>query len=134
MTPQELNFAYKVRHALDENAAELPAAITENLARARKTAMSRKRNGAPLTVLAANSALAGRTGNWFDAPVGWLGRMGMAIPVAVLALGLVGIYQFEQERRIRNTAEIDAAVLADELPLSAYLDHGFNAYLAERDD
>jgi hypothetical protein len=26
-------------------------------------------------------------------------------------------------------AELDAAVLADELPLTAYLDHGFNAYL-----
>jgi hypothetical protein len=26
-------------------------------------------------------------------------------------------------------AELDAAVLSDELPLTAYLDHGFNAYL-----
>jgi len=45
---------------------------------------------------------------------------------------LVGIYQYEQQRRIAETAEIDAAVLSDELPLSAYTDHGFNAYLAKR--
>jgi hypothetical protein len=30
-------------------------------------------------------------------------------------------------------AELDAAVLSDELPLSAYLDHGFNAYLENRE-
>lgn len=134
MTPQELNFAYKVRHALDENAARLPSPVTERLARARRTAVSRKRKGRPLAILAHGQVFAGRTGNWFDASAAWLGRMGMAIPLTALALGLVGIYQFEQERRISHTAEIDAAVLADELPLAAYLDHGFNAYLAERDD
>lgn len=134
MTPQELNFAYKVRHALNESAAGLPAPITEKLAHARKEAVSRKKKEMPLAILATGHMLAGRTGHWFDASAAWLGRMGMAIPLIVLALGLVGIYEFEQERRINNTAEIDAAVLADELPLSAYLDHGFNAYLAERDN
>jgi hypothetical protein len=29
-------------------------------------------------------------------------------------------------------AELDAAVLSDELPLTAYLDTGFNAYLEKR--
>jgi hypothetical protein len=57
--------------------------------------------------------------------------MGVTVPLIVLALGLIGIYQVEQERRISDTAELDAAVLADELPLSAYLDHGFNAFLVD---
>ena len=30
-------------------------------------------------------------------------------------------------------AELDAGVLSDELPLTAYLDQGFNAYLAQRE-
>jgi hypothetical protein len=42
------------------------------------------------------------------------------------------VYQVEQERRIAEIAELDAAVLSDELPLTAYLDHGFNAYLAQQ--
>ena len=37
----------------------------------------------------------------------------------------------EQQERIADLAEIDAAVLSDELPLDAYLDHGFNAYLSQ---
>jgi hypothetical protein len=32
---------------------------------------------------------------------------------------------------VADLAELDAAVLSDELPLSAYLDHGFNAYLTQ---
>ena len=45
----------------------------------------------------------------------------------------MGIYQAEQQQRISELAELDAAVLSDELPLSAYLDHGFNAYLTKRE-
>lgn len=57
--------------------------------------------------------------------------MGVAVPMLVLVAGLAGIYQYEQQQRIADLAEIDAAVLSDELPLSAYLDHGFNAYLTQ---
>jgi hypothetical protein len=64
-------------------------------------------------------------------PFGWLGRMGMVLPLLALVGGLAGIYQYEQQERIADLAEIDAAVLSDELPLSAYLDHGFNAYLTQ---
>jgi len=134
MNTEELNFAYKVRHALDDNAAALAPAVTQRLAGARKAAVARKKKNGPLAVFLPKRALAGSNNGLFDAPVSWLGRMSVLVPLAVLVLGLVGIYQFEQERRISDTAEIDAAVLADELPLSAYLDHGFNAYLAERDN
>lgn len=134
MNTQELNFAYKVRHALNENADNLPAPITEKLASARKIAVSRKKKELSLAVLVPHRVLAGETGRFFNTPFSWLGRMGLAIPLLVLAFGLIAIYEFEQERRISDTAEIDAAVLADELPLSAYLDHGFSAYLAERDE
>ena len=57
--------------------------------------------------------------------------MSVVIPLLVLVLGGAGIYQFEQEQQIAELAELDAAVLSDELPLSAYMDHGFNAYLTK---
>jgi hypothetical protein len=48
--------------------------------------------------------------------------------------GLMGIYQFEQRQQIIESAAIDAEVLTDDLPLSAYLDNGFGAFLAKGED
>ncbi|MGH8806471.1 MAG: DUF3619 family protein [Noviherbaspirillum sp.] len=134
MNTRELNFAYKVRHALNENLEHLPVSTTERLASARRIAVSRKKNESPLLALLPRRAFAGPLGAFFGAPLFWLSRVGLAIPLVVLVVGLAGIYEFEQERRVSDIADIDAAVLADELPLSAYLDHGFNAFLAKRDD
>ncbi|WP_317204612.1 DUF3619 family protein [Janthinobacterium sp.] len=130
MNTDDLNFAYKVRHALNEQLDHLPASTSERLAAARRAAMSRKKAHAPLQVR--QGALAGGAGAFFSQPFSWLGRMSVALPLLVLAAGLVGIYQFEQEQHIAELAELDAAVLSDELPLSAYLDHGFNAYLTTK--
>jgi hypothetical protein len=132
MTPKELNFAYKVRHALNESADNLPASTIERLSSARKIALSRKKPESRLRAFVPRFAFAGETGRLFDAPSAWLGRMGLAIPIVVVALGLASIYHYEQQRRINDLADIDAAVLSDDLPLSAYLDHGFNGYLANR--
>ncbi|MEN3295176.1 MAG: hypothetical protein V7642_4429 [Burkholderiales bacterium] len=132
MKTKDLNFAYKVRNALNEHIDNIPASTAERLASARKIALSRKKKDSPLRAWLPQRALAGDIGVFFDRPMWWLGRMGFAVPVLVLVAGLVSIYQFEQQDRISETAEIDAGVLSDELPLSAYLDHGFNAYLAKR--
>lgn len=133
MNPTQLNFAYKVRHALNENLENLPDTTVARLAAARKMALARKKKDSPLRVLLTRPALATGTGV-FSQPTGWLTRMGLVIPMVALVAGLIGIYQFEKEQRISEIAEIDAGVLTDELPLSAYLDHGFNAYLANRGD
>jgi len=126
MNTDDINLAYKLRHALDEHLEALPASTVERLAAARALALSRKKADAPATA---------RKGprRWFDVDFhfsgGGLGRLGVAIPLLALAVGLGGFYQYEQQQRIAELAELDAAVLADELPLTAYLDHGFNAYL-----
>lgn len=132
MNQKELNFAYKVRHALNESADNLPQTAAERLASARKVALSRKKKDSALRVLVSPQRLAGEAGGFLNARFSWLARMGLILPLIVVAAGVAGIYQYEQQRHIDETAEIDAAVLADELPLSAYVDHGFNAYLAKR--
>lgn len=134
MNTNELNFAYKVRHALNENLDNLPASTTERLASARNLALSRKKKDAPVRAFVPQRIFAGHIGGFFSesASWSWIGRIGFAVPVIVLIAGLIGIYQFEQHQRISDIAEIDALVLSDELPLTAYLDHGFNAYLANR--
>jgi hypothetical protein len=130
MNTEDLNFAYRVRHALNEKLDELPASTTDRLAAARKAAMARKKPHVPVRVTQSELATAG-AGGFFSHPFGWLGRMSVAIPLLVLVGGMVGLYQYEQQQRINELAELDAAVLSDELPLSAYLDHGFNTYLEE---
>jgi hypothetical protein len=134
MNTKDLNFAYRVRNALNENIDNLPTSTTERLALARKEALSRKKRSSPLRALLPRSVYAGNPGAFFNTPFSWLARVGLVLPVVFLVTALAGIYQFEQQQRISETAEIDAAVLSDELPLSAYLDHGFNAFLAKRGD
>ncbi|SFU87226.1 DUF3619 family protein [Pseudoduganella namucuonensis] len=128
MNTEDLNFAYRVRHALNEKLDELPASTTDRLAAARQAAMARKKAHVPVRVTQSELATAG-AGGFFSSPFNWLGRMSVAVPLLVLGVGMVGLYQYEEQQRIAELAELDAAVLSDELPLSAYLDNGFNAYL-----
>lgn len=134
MNPNEINFAYKVRHALNETLDDLPASSAERLASARKIAISRKRQDVPLRVFSVQPTFAGPIGRFFSEPFSWMIRIGVATPLVLGLVLFVGLYQYEQQQRINEIAELDAAVLSDELPLSAYLDHGFNAYLAKREE
>jgi hypothetical protein len=132
MNTEDLNFAYKVRHALNENLDNLTPAAVARLSSARNIALSKKKADSPIRIWARQGVVAGAIGNLFKDPFTWMSRMGVALPLLVLVAGLVGIYEFEEQQHINETAEIDAAVLSDELPLTAYLDRGFNAYLAKR--
>ncbi|MEM4986508.1 DUF3619 family protein [Collimonas sp. H4R21] len=132
MNHKQINFAFKVRHALNENLDNLPAPTADRLAAARKAAMARKKKDAPTRVLARQGVLAGHAGSFFGNRLSWLTRLGVAAPILVGMVLLSGLYQYEQQHRIAATADIDAAVLSDELPPSAYLDNGFSAYLAQQ--
>jgi len=125
MNTDDTNLAYKIRHALNQQLDTLPASTTERLAAARAAAMARKKPDA-----VRKSGLAGfasRLGSLLGSPVA--ARLAIAAPVLALVIGLGGVYQHQQQQQIAELAELDAAVLADELPLTAYLDPGFNAYL-----
>jgi hypothetical protein len=47
----------------------------------------------------------------------------------VLVFGLIGIAQWQSESRINDIAEVDAALLTDDVPPDAYADSGFMAFL-----
>jgi len=131
---KELQFAYRVKRALDANLENLPQTTAQSLAEARRVALARKKQTPALRVVAPQLVLAGVVGGSFSKPpsLAWLSRLSVAIPLLVGVLLLTGMYQHEHQQRISDLAEIDAGVLSDELPLSAYLDHGFNAYLAQQ--
>jgi len=133
---KEPEFVREMRRALDESAASLPASTTARLAAARQTALARKK-AEPVFVRAPALAAAG-VGNMAGASAqlpprrrrSALARFALAWPLAALVAGLFAIAYFEDQQRTAELADIDAAMLSDDLPLTAYLDHGFNAYLS----
>jgi len=63
-----------------------------------------------------------------DSTPWWL-RLGSLVPLAVLLAGLVLIdYQYTRSQ-IEAAADVDAAILADDLPPEAYRDRGFVEFL-----
>ncbi|WP_028226241.1 DUF3619 family protein [Paraburkholderia ferrariae] len=130
---KELEFVRELRRALDESAASLPASATDRLATARRSALARKK-AEPVLVRVPSLAAAGLPGT-LAAPAAPrrrspLKRLALAWPLAALVAGLFAIAYFEDQQHTAELADIDAAMLSDDLPLTAYLDHGFNAYLS----
>ncbi|CAH2780811.1 MAG: Putative transmembrane protein [uncultured Caballeronia sp.] len=136
---KETEFALKVRCALlDENINSLPAALLDKLAAARRMAIARKKPekvAVAAPIFAPSLAGVGATGSLGTAGSGHAGKRGrfsrlaLAWPLLALVIGLAGIAYWEDQQRTAELADIDAAMLSDNLPLDAYLDHGFNAYL-----
>ncbi|ADG15033.1 DUF3619 family protein [Paraburkholderia atlantica] len=130
----ELEFARQLRRALDENTTSLPPATVDRLAAARRAALARKKPeavSAPVFVPAFAGMPAGLPQRSFEPRRRWsLRRFALAWPLAALVVSLIGIAYWEDHQRTAELADIDAAMLSDDLPLNAYLDHGFNAYLS----
>jgi hypothetical protein len=125
----EERFAHRVRLALDDSAARLPPGTLTRLALARKTALRAQpapgARRAPVSELAAAGASEG-------SPRFGFARAGMVLSAIVLVgVCLAGLYQVEQDHRIQDLADLDSGLLNDDLPISAYTDHGFNAYLKQ---
>jgi hypothetical protein len=129
MNTDDINLAYAVRRALNQQLDTMPDATTSRLAAARAAALARKKADAPKQVQVARRPWL-NVGALFSG--NGLGRIAVAVPLFALVAGLAGVYQHEQKQHIADLAELDAAVLSDELPLTAYLDDGFNAYLASQ--
>ncbi|WP_374622435.1 DUF3619 family protein [Pandoraea sp.] len=131
---REIRFAHRVRRALDE-ASDAPSPnIAARLAAARQQALARKKPEPvvvvqPALVLAGVDAVQSPSAGGPRRAFEKLGRLGLLWPLAALVIGLAGLAYWEHQQHIQDLADIDAAVLSDELPLSAYADHGFNAYL-----
>ncbi|OAJ51809.1 hypothetical protein A6V36_14645 [Paraburkholderia ginsengiterrae] len=131
---KELEFARQVRRALDENTASIAPATVDRLAAARRAALARKKPeavSAPVFVPSFAGMPAGMPQTELPqrrrSP---LRRFALAWPLIALVVSLVGIAYWEDQQRTAELADIDAAMLSDDLPLNAYLDHGFNAYLS----
>ena len=128
----ERRFAYRMRQALNESAAALAPATLERLALARKSALRAQKNAEPRRIAAWQREFAYAHAGGDDAPRSGFARIGLVFSaLVVVGACLTGLYQVEQQRRIDDLADMDTAVLTDDLPISAYADHGFTAVLKQ---
>ncbi len=129
---QEARFGVRVASLLGERAAATAPDVTERLRFAREQALVRAKAARRQEQLATAAApvVVGRGHSATLAnPMGWWVRLGSAVPLALLVLGLVGIARVHEKAQIAAVAEVDAALLSDSLPPSAYTDPGFAEYL-----
>ena len=120
-------FGRRIAARLDAGVAELPHDITERLRAARMQALARRQAG--LQAARSVSASRGQATLTGDDHVSLWQRLASALPLIVLAAGLVTIHVVQNERRAREVAEVDAALLTDDLPPAAYADPGFVQFL-----
>ena len=111
---------------LSQSAQSLPAGIKDRLHAARIKALAVRKAE---KVLVKKPAFAGITGNWNAGSHGIWDTVGWIAPLVVLVFGLVGIAQWQDDSRINDIAEVDAALLSDDVPPDAYADSGFLAFL-----
>jgi hypothetical protein len=115
-----LEFAFRIRQALDQGADHLDVRTAARLRKSRQAALDRL--GRP----AGGLSLAGVGG--FAA--GYFSPQARGVLAAVMLLfGAVGTYYWNSYQQASEHAEIDSALLADEVPFNAYLDQGFMEWL-----
>lgn len=119
----EARYALRVAARLSERSDELPHDIGERLRFAREQALARAR------VAREAASSSSRAGGAAVLGGGWWPRLAAALPVLALAAALVLVQSEQQDEQLRSAAETDAALLADDLPPSAYTDPGFAEFL-----
>lgn len=115
----ETYFGSQVRRRLDEGCHEMEASALLRLKKAREGALSRQ------AVTTGGLALA--NGNLTaDALLPYLRNI---VTIIALLIGMVGTYYWNSFQDADENADVDSALLADELPVAAYTDQGFKAWL-----
>jgi hypothetical protein len=128
----EARFGLRVAARLWEAAEASPPGVDERLRFAREQALQRAREvgqrvaevhavpmGAGVFALKSSRSF---EGSW------WL-KLAAVLPLAVLVLGLLEIHDLHDRSEIDAAAQIDAELLADDLPPDAYRDPGFVEFL-----
>ena len=115
---EEIRFANKIRQALNEG-SRLDARVAGRLHEARERALLARTPEFAWSASGATGALAGFGGF----------SLRVLLPAALLVAGLLAIYSWQEEQRAADVEELDALLLTSELPIDAYLDRGFEAWL-----
>ncbi len=120
-------FGYKVAGMLSES--PLPHDISERLRTARQQAITLRKKDTVLQAasnLSVSGGVAVLGGN--DGLNLWT-RFASMLPILALVAGLIAINVLQNDKRASEVAEVDVALLTDDLPPAAYSDPGFAQFL-----
>ncbi|MBI3148795.1 MAG: DUF3619 family protein [Betaproteobacteria bacterium] len=122
---REEEFAKRVTQHLDAGTADLRQGTAYRLQLARQAALAR--------LAETETATAGDHGGGgllrLGGPRSRVGDWRFWVSVGVLMAALVSYYQWTEYQNLRELEEMDAALLASDLPIEAYLDKGFHNWL-----
>lgn len=127
-------FGLRVAARLSEGVADLPHDISERLRASRVRALAHRkivRTQSAATVVASGAGAALTFG---DEGLSWWSRIASALPLVALVAGLIAINVVQNNSRALEVAEVDAALLTDDLPPAAYMDPGFLQFLNSSKD
>lgn len=124
-------FGRQLAACLDASAEQLPHDVSERLRVARLQALGKLREvkvqaSTPIVLGGGVAALGG------DDDRGLWPRLAALIPLLALIAGLVAIQSVGTDQTAHDLAEIDSAILTDDLPPDAYADPGFAQFLKAR--
>ncbi|MCZ8255217.1 MAG: DUF3619 family protein [Polaromonas sp.] len=123
-------FGLKTVSYLSAGAADLPYDVSERLRAARAQAVSKRKVAKVQTsssVIPTGGSAALTWGS--EDGLGWWARIGSVLPLVALVVGLLVINSIQDDNRAQEVAEVDVALLTDDLPPEAFADPGFVQYL-----
>lgn len=135
MTEDQEQFAKKLTTYLDAGTAEIKSGTAYRLQQARSAALARlaqtDAGGIPQSRLAhAFAGSAGTTGqsgaNFWKSGRLWLG-------ILLIAAASFGFQQWQLYQQTREIEELDTQILSSDLPIDAYIDQGFQAWLTRQE-
>lgn len=124
-------FGLRIAAQLNSASLDLPHDITERLRAARTRAVAARL--IPQTRLQTSSSVTQQGGvgllSFGDEGLNIWSRLASLLPLFALIAGLAVIQNIMDDDRANELAEVDAALLIDDLPPSAYADPGFLQFL-----
>ena len=125
-------YALRLAARLNDGAENLPHDIAERLRAARVRAVAQRKRTRTATAPAWVSAGVGALAlGPEDEGLGWFTRISSVLPLVALVAGLLALQAGLDDQVANELAEVDAAILADDLPPAAYTDPGFAQFLKE---
>ena len=124
----------QLAQVLTQASGELPHDLSQRLRVARQQALA-VRKPEPTAHLQMATQTSGMT--LTDPPTEGLGLwsvLGSALPLLALLAGLVTVQWLDRQQTVSELAEIDTALLVDDLPPAAYSDPGFVQFLRQTGD
>ncbi|MDR1935336.1 MAG: DUF3619 family protein [Candidatus Accumulibacter sp.] len=115
----EAQFVRRLRQQLNRGLRELPPGTLARLSAARQAALARHERAAARPTRAAGPLSAFRDAR----------RFGQTLAAAAFLLCVLYSPFWIADQRAEELGRVDAAILADELPLDAFTDQGFAAWL-----